>query len=139
MFCPKHFILINRHFGIGVNKQDFMKRFRFAIVGLVVLTMTGLYSCEKESNDDTEYSVKNTTWIYTNDDGDGKNIFTFTDETNASFTQEWVDSGVEKSETKEGTYEYSHPDISITVGSKVYSGTVDGNTMNLGGFIYNRQ
>lgn len=116
-----------------------MKKFKFVIIGLVVLTMTGLYSCEKEEGDDTEYSVVNTTWIYTNDDGDGKNIFTFTDDTNASFTQEWVDSGEEKSETKEGSYEYSHPDISITIGSKVYSGSVDGNTMNLGGFIYNKQ
>ena len=116
-----------------------MKRFRFAIIGLTILTMTGFYSCDKDDEVVNEYTVVNSTWIYTNEDSGGKNIFSFTDEINVSFTQEWFDSGVLNSETKEGTYEYGHPDISITIGSKVYSGTVDGTTMTLGGFIYHKQ
>jgi hypothetical protein len=116
-----------------------MKGFRLAIFGLSMMIITVFYSCDKEDGDNTEHTVVNTTWIYSNEESGGKNIFTFKDETNVSFTQEWVDSGEDKSETKEGTYEYGHPDISITIGSKVYSGTVDETAMTLSGYVYNKQ
>lgn len=126
-----------------VSRKQIMKKIRLTIITLTLLMIAGLYSCDsdggKEKEQEQEYSVVNTTWVYSSDSG-GKNTFTFTDESEATFKQDWIDSGEEKSETKDATYEYEHPEIAITVGSKIYSGTIEEDVMTIGGaYEYKKQ
>ncbi len=117
-----------------------MKKLNLITLGLFISLMATFYSCKKDKDVVIEtYSISGTTWIYSDDSDGGKNTFMFTSEELVSFKQDWIDTGVEHTETKEGTYVYNHPSVTITVGGKEYAGTVDGETMTIGGFVYHKQ
>lgn len=118
-----------------------MKKSNLIILGLLIYLTASLHSCKKDDDTVIEtHSLSGTVWIYTADTSDGgKNTFAFTNGEAVSFKQDWIDTGVEYTETKEGTYVYNHPSVTITVGSKEYAGTVNGETMTIGGGIYHKQ
>lgn len=117
-----------------------MKKTKFIFLGLLISLTATFYSCEKEDGGEKQtYSILGTSWIYSDAESGGKNTFEFTDEQSVSFTQDWVDTGVEYTETQDGTYSYNHPSVSITVGSKEYDGIIDGESMIIGGFVYKKQ
>jgi len=111
---------------------------KFLLVILLSVTVS-FFSCSKDDDKAETQSLVGTTWTFTDSSSGGSNTFGFVDETKANFTQVWTDTGVEYTDTKEATYTYDHPNVTIDVQGKQYGGTVSGETMNIGGFIYNKQ